>query len=370
VRYDAVGTLTGLMIDKPGNPQRLQRRTGNDHETGMMTLGNTGNGAPVWRPAVWFVRNPAAMALTVVAIYVIVSVFVFDGLHIDRPLTMAFCAVLAFALSARQPSRRALSLILDWIPLFLVLVAYDFARGAGYRLGIHTSYYLSPKMDRWLTGTIPTIWLQRHIYANGVHHRWDILPTFTYFSYYLVTFIILAVLWARSRQRFRLYSRRLVAVTVLGLVAFVLHPTAPPWLDAQRHVIRHLHRTTTLGLAEAHLPIAQHAFYASAATLNQVAAFPSLHAAYSVLPLMMFWRRSGIWLRAVMVLYPLAMGFSLVLTGEHWLSDILAAWILVAAVALGMPVVERNIARLRGAGRGRDVHPPVQAPTSGELLGA
>jgi membrane-associated phospholipid phosphatase len=335
-----------------------------------MTLGDTGNGGPLWRPAAWFVRNPVAMGLTVVAIYVFVNVFVFDGLHIDRPLTMAFCAAFAFALSARQPSRRAVALILDWLPIFLVLVAYDFARGAGYRLGIHTSYYLAPKMDRWLTGTIPTVWLQRHLYSNGVHHRWDILPTFTYFSYYLVTFIILAVLWARSRDRFRVYSRRLVTLTLLGLVAFVLHPTAPPWLDAQHHIIRHLHRTTTLGLAEAHLPIAQHAFYASAATLNQVAAFPSLHAAYSVLPLMMFWRRSRYPLRALMILYPLAMDFSLVLTGEHWLSDIVAAWILVAAVAFGMPVVERSLVRVRGAGRRRRVRTPVQAPSSGELLGA
>jgi membrane-associated phospholipid phosphatase len=346
VRYDAAGKLAGV------------------------TARESGNGVGVLRPVVWFVRNPVAMGLTVIAIYVVLSVFVFDGLHLDRPLTMAFSAALAFALSARQPSRRAFSLILDWAPLFLVLVAYDFARGAGYRLGIHTSYYLAPKLDRWLTGTIPTIWLQRRLYPHGgVHHRWDILPTFTYFSFYLVTFIILAVLWARSRDRFRVYSRRLVTVTLLGLLAFVLHPTAPPWLDAQRHIIRHLHRTTTLGLAEAHLPLAQHAFYSSAATLNQVAAFPSLHAAYSVLPLLMFWRRSGLLLRVVMLLYPLAMGFSLVLTGEHWLSDIVAAWILVAAVTLGMPVVERKIMRIRGRRR-RGVSEPVQAPSTRELAGA
>jgi membrane-associated phospholipid phosphatase len=357
------------MFDEPENGVAPTTAHRYDRETGTMTLGDTGNGVPLWRPAAWFLRNPIAMGLTVIAVYVCLSVFVFDGLHIDRPLTMGFCAALAFALSARQPSRRAVALILDWLPIFLVLVAYDFARGAGYRLGIATSYDLSPRMDRWLTGTVPTVWLQHHIYPTSVYHRWDILPTFTYFSYYLVTFIILAVLWARSRQRFRVYSRRLVTVTVIGLIAFVLHPTAPPWLDSARHIIPPISRTTTLGLAQAHLPIAQHAFYASAATLNQVAAFPSLHAAYSVLPLMMFWRRSGYPLRALMILYPLAMDFSLVLTGEHWLSDIVAAWILVAAVAFGMPVVERSLVRVRGAGRRRRVT-TVQAPSSGELLGA
>jgi hypothetical protein len=312
----------------------------------------------VHRHASRFLRSPVAMTATVAIAYTSVSVFVFGRAHIDRPIFMAFCAALAFALSAQQPNRRLLALLVDWVPVALVLVAYDFARGAGYRLGIGTSYTLSPRMDRWLTGTLPTVWLQRHLYATSVYHWWDVFPTLAYTSYYVVTFLILAVLWARSRQRFRVYSRRFLTVTVLSLVAFVLHPTAPPWLDSYRHVIPHIVRTTTLGLHEAHLPIAERAFYASATSINQVAAFPSLHAAYSVLPLMMFWRRSRPAVRVVLVLYPLAMDFSLVLMGEHWLSDIVAAWLLTALVALGMPVVERNIARIRAAHRSSPISGP------------
>jgi hypothetical protein len=304
----------------------------------------------VYQHASRFRRSPVAMTATVALAYASVSVFVFGRAHIDRPTFMVFCAALAFALSAQQPNGRLLALLVDWVPVALVLVAYDFARGAGYRLGIGTSYTLSPRMDRWLTGTLPTVWLQRHLYATSVYHGWDIIPTLIYTSYYVVTFLILAILWARSRDRFRVYSRRFLTLVVLSLVVFVLHPTAPPWLDSYRHVIPHIVRTTTLGMHEVHLPIAERAFYASATSVNEVAALPSLHAASAVLPLMMFWRRSRPAVRVVLVLYPLAMDFFLILMGEHWLSDIIAAWLLTALVALGMPVAERGIARVR---RGR-----------------
>jgi hypothetical protein len=307
----------------------------------------------VHRHASRFLHSPVAMTATVALTYTGVSVFVFGRAHIDRPTFMAFCAALAFALSAQQPSRRLLALLADWVPLALVLVAYDFARGAGYRLGIGTSYTLSPRMDRWLTGTLPTVWLQRHLYATSVYHWWDIFPTLAYTSYYVVTLLILAVLWSRSRHRFRVYSRRFLMVTVLSLVMFVLHPTAPPWLDSARGVIPHITRTTTFGLNVVHLPIAERAFYASATSVNEVAAFPSLHAACSVLPLMMFWRRSRPAVPVLLVRYPLAMDFCLILMGEHWLSDIVAAWLLTALVTLGMPVAERQIARFRAARRSR-----------------
>jgi membrane-associated phospholipid phosphatase len=288
-------------------------------------------------------HSPVTWIVIVGATYLVVNTLVFRRIHIDRPITMAWCAALALAISARQPASRVLALVVDWFPLFLVLTAFDYARGAGHRLGIHVSYWLAPRLDHAMTGTIPTVWLQRHVYATSTHHWWNVFPTLTYFSFYVVTWLILAVLWGRSRARFRVYSRRFLAVTLASLVVFSLHPTAPPWMDSRRHVIPHITRTTLFGLHDLHLSLAQHAFYSGAALSNQVAALPSLHAAYSTLPLLLFWRRARPLVRVVLLLYPLAMGFSLILMGEHWLTDVLAAWILTATIAFAMPVVERRI---------------------------
>jgi membrane-associated phospholipid phosphatase len=307
-------------------------------------------------------HSPAAWIAVVGTAYLVVNTVAFKRVHIDRPITMAWCAALALAISARQPSSRVVTLLVDWIPLFLVLTAFDYARGAGSRLGVGVSYLLSPQLDHALTGTIPTVWLQRHLYGASTHHWWNVFPTLTYFSFYFVTWLILAVLWGRSRARFRVYSRRFLAVTLASLVVFSLHPTAPPWMDSRRHVIPHITRTTVFGLQELHLSFAQHSFYSGAALANQVAAFPSLHAAYSTLPLLLFWRQARPLVRMVLLLYPLAMGFSLILMGEHWLGDVLAAWLLTAVIAFGMPVVERRLGQLHTRRSEPDARPQAARP--------
>ena len=57
-------------------------------------------------------------------------------------------------------------------------------------------------------------------------------------------------------------------------------------------------------------------------TPNNVAAVPSLHAAFSLLIAITLWPRKRKWLRPIVALYPLAMAFSLVYAGEHYFSDI------------------------------------------------
>jgi membrane-associated phospholipid phosphatase len=61
---------------------------------------------------------------------------------------------------------------------------------------------------------------------------------------------------------------------------------------------------------------------------------PSLHAAYPALLLLFFWR-DGWRLRIPLALYTLAMGFTLVYGGEHFLIDILVGW-AYAAVAFSI----------------------------------
>jgi membrane-associated phospholipid phosphatase len=68
---------------------------------------------------------------------------------------------------------------------------------------------------------------------------------------------------------------------------------------------------------------------------NDIAAMPSLHAAYPMLLLLFFWARARPWMRALLVGYVLAMAFSLVYLGEHFVIDELAGWCAAAAVYFG-----------------------------------
>ncbi len=58
---------------------------------------------------------------------------------------------------------------------------------------------------------------------------------------------------------------------------------------------------------------------------------PSLHAAYPLLLMLFFWPLAGRW-RWLLPLYPLAMAFSLVYAGEHYVFDIFLGWLYAAVV--------------------------------------
>ena len=74
---------------------------------------------------------------------------------------------------------------------------------------------------------------------------------------------------------------------------------------------------------------------------NNVAAMPSLHAAYSLLLVLFLWRLVPRWTRPLLALYPPAMAFALVYAGEHFVVDCLAGWVYAAATFV---VVERAFA--------------------------
>ena len=59
---------------------------------------------------------------------------------------------------------------------------------------------------------------------------------------------------------------------------------------------------------------------------NNIAAMPSLHAAYPMLLLLFFWNRARTPLRILLVSYVLAMAFTLVYTGEHFVIDEFVGW--------------------------------------------
>jgi membrane-associated phospholipid phosphatase len=64
---------------------------------------------------------------------------------------------------------------------------------------------------------------------------------------------------------------------------------------------------------------------------NNVAAMPSLHAGYALLVTLYLWRLVPRWARPVLALYPAAMAFALVYSGEHYVVDCIAGWVYAGA---------------------------------------
>jgi hypothetical protein len=77
--------------------------------------------------------------------------------------------------------------------------------------------------------------------------------------------------------------------------------------------------------------------------VNLVAAVPSLHSAFCMLVALFLWprvpRRS---LRPLFLLYPIAMGLTLMATGEHYFFDVALGWLYAGGVIAGWGWWERR----------------------------
>lgn len=253
------------------------------------------------------------------------------GIPVQRELVIAWvCGALVCA-SLGRPPRQILQLVVDWLPIVLVLAAYDFSRGAADSLGIGVHAHPMADFDRFVFfGETPTEWLQAHLYDPGVVHWWDVAFSAVYTSYFIVPFALAGVLWIRDRPAFLRFTRRLVTLALAGLATYVLFPAAPPWMAGEMGILHGVHRTTSIGFEVLGVGTAG-LFSEGQAVANSVAAVPSLHAAFTALVAMFLWPRVRPRLRPLLALYPLAMGLTLIATGEHYFFDVLLGWIYAGA---------------------------------------
>ncbi|HEY2714800.1 MAG TPA: phosphatase PAP2 family protein [Solirubrobacterales bacterium] len=293
-----------------------------------------------FRFAHWVAVRRAAIALYFAGLVLWSASY---GIPVQRELVILWtCGALACASIGRHPWQ-IVQLVLDWLPIVIVLFAYDFTRGAADSLGIGTHYLPMIDFDKWLfAGQTPTEWLQAHLYDPQALSAWNVGFTLVYTSYFITPFALAGWLWVRERPAFLRYRRRLVTLALAGLATYMAFPAAPPWLASEMGLLGSVERTTStgweiIGVGTAGL------FSEGQATVNLVAAVPSLHAAFTMLVALTIWprvRRRR--LRPLLLLYPLAMGLTLLACGEHYFFDVLLGWIYAAAVLAGWSAWERR----------------------------
>jgi hypothetical protein len=287
--------------------------------------------------------------------------------------------------------RRVLRVSLDWLPFALILLAYDFSRGAATLFGSSTLWQLQPSVDRWLFfGAEPTVWLQEHL---KLPHPawWEVITSVTYMSHFIVPYVVAGVLWLRNRDDWKAFLRRFMALSFVAVTIYALLPAAPPWAAARctaadvaarppnpacmyRHAAglpdggvlgnmstnraganRVVERISTLGWGTLHLDSARSLIDEGQAGVNEVAAIPSHHAALTVLTSVFLWRRVHRRWRLLLAAYPLIMAFSLVYSAEHYVLDILLGWLGVAIVFVVVGRLESLVEARRSLLPGKQV---------------
>ena len=294
--------------------------------------------ATTFRFASWAVVRPYALALYFLALVLWTAHY---GIPVQRELVILWtCGALA-CVSIGRPPREILQLVIDWLPIVAVLWAYDLTRGAADSLGIGAHYATMIDFDRFVFGEVPTVWLQERLYEPRVVQWWDVGFTLVYTSYFIAPFVLAGWLWARDRLGFQRFTRRLVTLALAGLATYIVFPAAPPWMAGEMGLIGEVHRTTARGWEDLGVGTAS-LFSKGQAASNLVAAVPSLHSAFTMLVALFLWSRVRPSLRPLLLLYPLAMGLTLIATGEHYFFDVILGWLYAGAVMAGWTRWERR----------------------------
>lgn len=232
----------------------------------------------------------------------------------------------AFSLEASRVVR-------DWLPLVGVIFAYDLLRGVADGLVFQTRETPQIRVEQALFGTpVPTVRLQEHFWHGPAHLQWwDYAAWFLHLTHFFATFIALAVIWVFARRAFSRYAAMVCVLALTGFATYVLFPAAPPWMAAQHGNLGESNRIVAEVWRQLPISSGGAVFEHGKSYANDVAAVPSLHAAFALLFALYLWRLVPRYVRPLLALYPLTMTLALVYLGEHYVIDCIAGWMYALA---------------------------------------
>ena len=269
------------------------------------------------------VRRLLATGFLIYGVALAVVQYTHDDIN-PKPVFVVVFSVFLF-------SNRIGSFIRYFVPIGLAIYLYAVASSYSSLLSLGVHYKPQIELDRALTlhHGLPTVWLQAHLY-HGHTGPLEAIAVLAYAGHFVVPFTLVAgLIFTRKYHSIQLLVFSLMTAALLAEVVFVLAPTAPPWLADQQGYITGVHHILRQALADMHM-----------STLAKVegdgtkydisAALPSLHTAFALLAFLVARRArmSRITLGAL-ALNVAAVVFSIVYTGEHYVSDVLAGGLLV-----------------------------------------
>ena len=245
----------------------------------------------------------------------------------DRPWLLVWLLGLVVVLGWRneQPVLRTL---FDWLPLLVILAVYDLVRS--HAESLIQRAHLEPMI--WFDeligfGTAPTVRLQDALFDAQHLHWYDYALLLVYSTHFLAAITVGACVYFVARSRFARYAFTFLLCSLAGFATYVIYPAIPPWMASEQGALPHVYRSVDIIWRHIGLDFLARVFSGNPRYSNPVGALPSLHAAYPLLFLLLFWGVASTPWRVVLVSYVAAMAFALVYLGEHYVFDILAGYV-------------------------------------------
>lgn len=244
----------------------------------------------------------------------------------------AFLALLALAVRLR-PDARWVRLLREVVPFLACILIYTNLHDTIGFVNPNDVHWQLVAIDQRLFGVQPCVWAERLITPARTEAM-----TFFYVNFFWIAPSTSLVLLAQGRWReFRAATLGVIVCFYIGYFLYVVFPAAPPRLVLLAQFTKNLYgypqffsslQNQALGL----LPV------------DSRAAFPSLHAAVSLVALVYAWRHVRAWFWALL---PFAVGLwvATVYLRHHYVIDLLAGWALCPAAVLLAPRLDAWWAR-------------------------
>jgi membrane-associated phospholipid phosphatase len=241
-------------------------------------------------------------------------------------LVVAAAALAALALALRlRPGSAVVAGLRETVPFLACVLIYTNLHDTIGFVNPRDVHYWLLGLDQALFGVEPCVWAERFITPARTE-----LMQFLYLSFFWIAPSASLLLLLRRRwPEFRAATLGVVVCFYLGYALYVVFPAAPPRLVLVYDFSKNLRG----------YPVGFSALSARAFALlpaDSRAAFPSLHAAVSLVVLVYAWRHLRPWF---FLLLPFVLGLwvSTIYLRHHYFVDLVAGWALAPVALAGAP---------------------------------
>jgi membrane-associated phospholipid phosphatase len=210
-----------------------------------------------------------------------------------------------------------------WMGFYAV---YQVARGAADR-----SVYEAFQNGEWILRTQQELGALFEPSAQRLIDGSTVMVMLTSWTYWLSQFAVVGVtlLWVyfRHHERFAGFRNWLIAANLVGLVGYVLMPTAPPRMFPEWGFVDTLAQYSAVS----------HDSGLIAWGSNPYAAMPSLHAMDAfIVGVVMFGLVRSRLAKALWLAWPAWVAFAVISTGNHYWLDVVAGFVLAVATGYAL----------------------------------
>ena len=234
--------------------------------------------------------------------------------------------------------------IRDWVLFIAILYLFDALRGFAFFTIVkyHRRYFMMYvlKLERLIFGGKTLTEILQHIFWHGKITFFEKFLTSIHASHFFIFIVVGLFIWIDNREKFYKYISGLTVVMFLGALGYILIPTAPPWVAAEKCVMPLFERIIT------------HVYKDISPTLlsvfdtNPVAAMPSIHAAFPFFIFLFTLKYYRLRYKIISFVYFLSLVFAITYCGEHYFVDVIGGCIVASIGFLLIPLITPYVEKI------------------------